>query len=466
MTQLDTTPRMQKTLGLRAVVFFGLAYMGPLIGIAVFGIIATESSGAAAGSMVLATAAILLTALSYGKMAKHFPASGSAYTYARKTLGAKVGFMVGWSILLDYLFIPLVIWLFGAVYLEAEFPAIPRVAWLALFIIISTAINILGIKVADRINIVAIAFQVSVLAIYILLSIRQIGAEDGASALFTLEPLIGASESLGPIASGAAIAAYVFLGFDAVSTLSEETKDAEKNIPRGIILVALLGGAIFVTAMYLLSIIEPGVPTNSDTAGSDVAQIIGGNLFASIFLAAIISQQFNAGIAAQASTARLTYAMGRDGLFPRAVFGKLSERYLTPVYGLVVCGAIGFLGAFVSLSTSTSFINFGAFLGFTMVNIAVIAYFWRNRQTMTLNPLTYVVLPLAGAAIDIYLLTALDDRARNVGLIWLAIGLVWLLVLTRGFTRPTPEMHMDIHDAEAPPNHAKRGDGAEPVSTT
>ena len=80
MSDVNATPHMKKTLGLRAVVFFGLAYMGPLIGVAVFGVIATESSGAAAGSMLLATAAILLTALSYGKMAKHFPASGSVYT--------------------------------------------------------------------------------------------------------------------------------------------------------------------------------------------------------------------------------------------------------------------------------------------------------------------------------------------------------------------------------------------------
>ena len=366
----------------------------------------------------------------------------------RRTIGAKTGFMVGWAILLDYLFIPLVIWLVGAVYLEAEFPSVPKVVWLAIFIAASTAINIVGLKVADRVNIVAIVFQVSVLAIYILLSVVHIGSGDGATALFTLEPFLGVNEALGPIASGAAIAAYLFLGFDAVSTLSEETKDAERNIPRGIILVALIGGAIFVTALYLLSVISPGAPANADTAGSDIAEVIGGNLFASVFLAAVISQQFNAGIAAQASTARLTYAMGRDGLFPRVIFGKLSARFLTPVNGIIVCGVIGFGAAFLSLSVSTSFINFGAFLGFTMVNVAVISYFVRNRNHSDLNPITYVVLPAAGAAVDIYLLTALDDRARLVGIIWLAIGLAWLLVLTRGLTRPTPEMQMfDEHAA-------------------
>lgn len=449
MSEVDATPRMAKKLGLRAVVFFGLAYMGPLIGIAVFGVIATESSGAAAGSMLLATAAILLTALSYAKLAKHFPASGSAYTYVRRTIGSKAGFMVGWAILLDYLFIPLVIWLVGAVYLEAEFPSVHKVVWLAIFIGASTLINIIGIKVADRVNIVAIVFQVSVLTIYILLSVAHIASSDGGSALFTVEPFLGVNESLGPITSGAAIAAYLFLGFDAVSTLSEETKDAERNIPRAIILVALVGGAVFVTALYLLSVISPGAPPNADTVGSDIAEAIGGNLFASFFLAAVISQQFNAGIAAQASAARLTYAMGRDGLFPRRIFGRLSARFLTPVNGIMASGVIGFAAAFLSLSMSTSFINFGAFLGFTMVNVAVIAYFLRNRERVDLSPFGYVVLPVAGAAVDIYLLAALDDRARLVGVIWLAIGFAWLLVLTRGFTRGTPELKIFVDNGES-----------------
>jgi amino acid transporter len=438
-------------------VFFGLAYMGPLIGIGVFGVIATSSKGAAAGAMALATAAILLTAFSYGKMAKHFPASGSVYTYVRKTMGAKLGFMVGWAILLDYLFIPLVIWLVGAVYLQAQFPSVPKVAWLTAFIVLSTVINILGIKLADRVNIVAIVFQVSVLAIYILLAIRHIASDSGGAALFSIDPFVGATHSLGPIASGAAIAAYAFLGFDAVSTLSEETKDAEKNIGRAIILVALIGGAIFVTALYLLSIIDPGVPANSDTAGSDIAKTIGGDFFGSVFLAAIISQQFNAGMAAQASTSRLTYALGRDGLFPRAIFGKLSARFLTPIYGIIVCGVIGFGAAFLSLSTSTSFINFGAFLGFTMVNVAVVAYYVRHKGEARLNPITYVLLPILGAAVDVYLVTNLDSRARTVGLIWLGLGLAWLLVLTRGFTRPTPEMRMEESELDLPDKYPGLG---------
>lgn len=447
----DQAPHMKKSLGLTSVVLFGLAYMGPLIVIGVFGVIAVASEGAAAGAMFLATAAILFTALSYGKMAKHFPVSGSAYTYVRKTIGPRIGFMVGWSLLLDYVFIPLVIWLIGAEYLYAQFPQIDRSVWLLVFIAVTTAVNIIGIKVADRANMVIITFQVLVLAFFFFLAINHILQGPGAGGFLTLEPFIGVHHQLGPVASGAAIAAYVFLGFDAVTTLSEETKNAEKNIPRGVILVALVGGVIFVSMAFLLGIVMPGGDLeNAASAGSDIALLIGGDVFAAFFLAALVSQQVNAGIAAQASSARLLYAMGRDGVFPQRFFGRLSSKFLTPVNNIILCGVIGLGALFMSLQTSTSFINFGAFVGFTMVNVAVIAYFIRNRRS-DLNPLAYVVLPVIGALVDIYLIFNLDQLAQIVGGCWAATGFIYLVVLTRGFRRPTPDLNVeDTSHADVP----------------
>ena len=432
--------RLKKTLGLTSIVLFGLAYMGPLIIIGMFGIIASVSDGAAAGAMFLATVAILFTALSYARMARHYPTSGSGYTYVRKTIGSKSGFMVGWCLLLDYVFIPLVIWLIGAEYLFAYFPEVPRAVWLIIFVAVTTAINIIGIKVADRANMVIISFQVVILTLYFIFAVKYILQEGGAGSLFTLEPILGVHQQIGPIASGAAIAAYVFLGYDAVTTLAEETKNAERNIPLGLVLVAMVGGVIFIVMAFVMGIILPGSNfENADAAGSEIAELIGGPVFAAVFLAALVAQQFNAGIAAQASSARLLYAMGRDGVFPRKFFGRISERFLTPLNNIVLCGVIGLGAVFLTLQTSTSFINFGAFVGFTMVNVAVIAYYVRNREKK-LNPFLYVVLPAIGAIVDIYLLLNLDSLAKIAGGTWLAIGFIYLLVLTRGFTRATPDM--------------------------
>ncbi len=452
-----SSPHMQRSLGLTSVVLFGLAYMGPLIVIGVFGVIAVASDGAAAGALLIATIAILFTALSYARMANKFPATGSAYTYSKKTTTPAAGFMVGWVLLLDYLFIPLVIWLIGAEYLYAQFPDVPRAVWLILFIGITTVINILGIKVANRANFVIIGFQALVLVFYAILASRHIFVDMGPASFVTLEPFIGVHQQLGPIVSGAAIAAYAFLGFDAVTTLSEETRNPGKTIPRAVVLVALVGGVIFVTMSFLMSVIAPGGDLeNSASIGSDIARTIGGDIFGAIFLAAIVSQQLNAGIAAQASSARLMYAMGRDGVFPRRFFGSLSKRFLTPVNNILLCGFVGLAALFMSLATSTSFINFGAFVGFTMVNVSVIAYWIRFRKREKLNPIFFVVFPAFGALIDLYLLTALDALALTVGAIWAGIGFVYLLALTRGFRRPTPDLSLgDTADHV----HAEPGDG-------
>lgn len=446
----EPTTRLDKTLGLRSVVLFGLAYMTPIIVLGIFGVIAEASDGASAGSYLLATVAMLFTAISYGCLAGRFPVAGSAYTYVRRALDARLGFMVGWTVLLDYLFLPLVIWLIGGAYLESQFPGVPSPVWILLFVLVTTALNVLGLKVADRANFLLMAFQVLVLAFFVLLCVRYLVDDSGAGALWSVQPFTGDGGFSG-IAAGAAIAAYSFLGFDAVSTLTEETHDARRTIPRAIVLVACIGGLIFVTVAYVVTLVEPGGTfSNADSLASDTAETIGGSLFGAVFLAGLIVAQFTSGLAAQASTARLLYAMGRDGVLPRALFGRLSARFHTPVANLVVCGLIGCLAIFLDVATSTSFINFGAFTAFTLVNVAVIAYFVRNRHEQHLSPLVWCVVPAVGAVIDVYLLTRLDAKALTLGGCWAALGLVYLVVLTRGFRQSPPEIAFDEDDAPVP----------------
>jgi putrescine importer len=430
-------PKLQETLGLRSVVLFGLAYMAPIIVLGIFGVIAVKSDGGSGGSYVLATVAMLFTALSYGLMAKHFPVAGSAYTYVRKSLDARAGFLVGWAILLDYLFLPLVIWLIGGSYLTAQFPGVPFWVWIVAFMVITSALNIIGLQVAEKANFVLMAFQLLILALFVILTITHLVGH--SQSLFSLKPFTG-DGGFTAIAAGTAVAAYSFLGFDAVSTLTEETRDAERNIPRAIVLVALIGGAIFIVVSYFATLVSPGGTfDDADSLSSHVAKTIGGSLFGAVFLAALIVAQFTSGLAAQAAVARLLYAMGRDGVLPNRVFGMISAKFHTPVFNVVLAGVMGLGAIFLSVTTSTSFINFGAFTAFTLVNLAVIAYFLRHRADQ-LNPWRYILIPVIGAAIDVYLLTQLDSKALILGGAWLAIGIIYLLVLTRGLTREPPDL--------------------------
>ena len=428
---------LQKQLHLRAVLLFGLAYMTPIIVLGIFGVIAVKSNGASAGSYLLATVAMLFTALSYGLMAKHFPVAGSAYTYVRKSLDSRLGFVVGWAILLDYLFLPLVIWLIGGAYLQGQFPGVPFWVWIVAYIVLTSALNVIGLKVADRTNFVLMAVQLLILLFFVILSITHLVS--GSQSLVSVTPFVGGG-GFSAIAAGAAVAAYSFLGFDAISTLTEETYDAERAIPKAIVRVAFIGGAIFIVVTYFVTLVSPGGTfDNADSLAADIAKTIGGSLFGAVFLTGLIVGQFTSGLAAQAAVARLLYAMGRDNVLPRRLFGWVSERFHTPVFNIALAGIIGLTAIFLDVATSTSFINVGAFTAFTLVNLSVIGYFLRHRGDR-LSPWRYILLPVIGAIIDIYLLTQLDSKALILGLSWLGIGIVYLLVLTRGLTREPPEM--------------------------
>lgn len=436
---------LKRTLRLPSLVIFGLAYLTPLIVLGIFGVIASETGGASASAYLIALVAMLFTANSYGRMGKAYPVAGSAYTYVRRTIDGRVGFLVGWATMLDYLFLPMVIWLIGGSYLQAQFPGVPMPVWILGFILITTVLNVVGIKVADRTNLVLMSFQILVIIFFVVLALANVASTEGAGGLFSATPFVGTDAGLAGIAGGAAIAAYSFLGFDAVTTLTEETIEPKRTVPKAIMLVALIGGGIFVVVAYAGQLVHPGgVFDNTDTAAFEIANRIGGAFFGAVFLAALVIAQFTSGIAAQAAGSRLLYAMGRDGVLPKRVFGVLNARFQTPVFSLIAIALVGLIAMVMDVATSTSFINFGAFIAFIMVNVSVIVYWVKQRRASNnLNALLYLVAPIVGVVVIAILLTQLDIHAITLGLIWLGVGIVILAVTTRGFRRQPPEFAVD-----------------------
>ncbi|OZG58521.1 amino acid permease [Bifidobacterium tissieri] len=449
VTATVSTPQLQRTMGLRSIVLLGLAYMCPIIVLGTFGVISATSRGATAMSYAAATIAMLFTAGSYGRMAVLHPEAGSAYTYVGKTISRKLGFLVGWAVLLDYMFLPMVVWLIGASYLSARFPAVPIWAWVLGFIVITTGINIVGLSVADKVNFALMTFQALVIITFVGLSIHSVVDGGSATALISTDPFIGQGSSLSAVVAGGAIAAYSFLGFDAVTTLSEETRNPKKTMPRAILLIAGLGGLIFIAVSYFTQLVHPGgVFIDESSAAYEIAAQIGGNLFTSVFIAGLCFGQFTSGIATQASASRLLYVMGRDGVLPKKFFGRLSARFDTPVLSILLVAAVGLIAMFLDVATSTSFVNFGAFTSFTLVNVCVIvAYLKANaeqrKKDFSGGALRNILLPILGALFCLYLLVHLDVHALVLGLSWLAIGVVILAVLTGGFKHNPPEYTHD-----------------------
>ncbi|WP_236193509.1 APC family permease [Pseudomonas glycinae] len=433
--------RLQRTLSLGSVVLFGIAYMTPIIVLGTFGILAQSTAGMVPAAYLAALVAMFFTAMSYGRMAAAFPVAGSAYSYVRKAISPKLGFIAGWAVLLDYLFLPMAIWLIGAAYLASAFPSIPQWIWVLAFIGITSTINIIGLKLANGINALLMLVQFLVLIAFVALCVHYVGG-DASTPLWSIKPFFNGDMQMPLIMSGAAIACYSFLGFDAVSTLTEETRDPCRTIPRAIMLITLIGGLIFVGVSYFVQIAHPSFQFDSvDSAAYEIARNIGGDLFVSIFLIGLIVGQFASGLSAQASGSRLLFAMGRDGVLPKSFFGTLHERFGTPVNSILLCAVVALLALKLDVTTSTSFINFGAFLAFSLVNLSVIFHYWIGGEKKGLRELIlFLIFPFIGLAADLWLMVSLDHLAVYLGLSWLAIGVVYLAVLTGGFRRQPPEM--------------------------
>jgi len=431
--------------------------MTPIEVLGIYGVLTDASQGHTTLAYLVALLAMLLTAVSYARVARHYPQSGAAYNYARRAIHPAIGFLVGWATLLDYCFMPLVCWTIGATYLHETFPFVPACVWIGLIVIATTTINIMGITGAARLNIALICAQFCIIVIFLGLCLNAVL---GASALHPTchpialtAPLTGltgpgsatASSTLSMTMAGAAIAAYSFLGFDALGTLSEETINPQKTMPRAILLTVACGGLIFVVCAYLLQLASFGHSvTNPLLATLDIAAKVGGSGFVYVVTAGLIIAEFAAGMVTQASVGRLIYAIGRDGMLPSPLFCRLHTRFKTPVFNILLSAAFGLLALTLSLQTILAFISFGAFLAFTVVNLCVIRLYIGRRRHASIHgvmrgalsgAISGLVLPACGAITDLWLLMQLDASALWIGGVWLLLGTIYLCWRTRCFTR-------------------------------
>lgn len=436
---------LKRTMKLHHLVIFGVAFLTPMIAYTIYGVIATASHGVESGSICFAVIAMLFTALSYGHMAKAFPAAGSTYTYTRKAINAKLGVVAGWIVLLGYVFFPMAIWLIGASYFSAAVPAVPSWVWLIGFIVVTSLINIVGVEVGSKINFIMVSIQVVIIVAFLIFTIKAITEGMGEGTLASFSPFYNPNIDFSYTVAGAAAACYCFLGFDALTTFTEDTIDPTKNIPRSIILTLLVCGAIFLVVTYFTHLVHPSFDyPNPDNAAYDIAKQVAPSIFGGIFLIGTIAGQFAAGLSAQASGARLLYAMGRDGVLPKKFFGNLNHKTQTPVNAIILTGVVALFAVFLDVTKATAYINFGGFVAFFFVNISVIVYYFvRQKQRSVKGFFLYLVFPVLGALLCLYLLVHLDKIAIILGCAWTVAGIIYLLVLTKGLKEEPPELGID-----------------------
>jgi putrescine importer len=435
-----------RTLTLFPLIILGLAYMAPMTVFSTYGVAAQTTHGMIPAAYVVALVAMLFTAYSYGKMVKAYPFAGSAYTYTQKTISPHLGFIVGWAVLMDYLFLPMINFLLSGIFLSAAFPSVPSWVWIVLFIAMITGINMLGIRMTARVNGVLVLFQFLVTVIFIVLAVKGITHGMGLGTLFTALPFYNPDVSYSFVMAGASILCLSFLGFDAVTTLSEETMNPKKTVPKAIFLVAFIGGALFTFVSYITQVVYPDFTSFKvvDSAAFEIAEHIGGTFFASVFLAGMITSTVASGMSSHASAARLLFAMGRESVLPKKLFSYVHPKYKTPSRNILLIGLFSLSALALDLTTAASFINFGALTAFTFVNLSVIFHYYiKNRQRGAKGLFLYVILPLIGAGFTAWLWTSLDKHSLLLGGIWVAAGFIYLLFLTKLFTKQPPQLHFE-----------------------
>ncbi|MDH6193761.1 putrescine importer [Mycobacterium frederiksbergense] len=438
-TDATAGPVLNRVLGLPAAVRFGLSYMIPLTVFTTVGIVNTVTEGHIISAYGITLIAMLFTALSYAFMSRAVPRAGSAYAYAKQSFGGNIGFLSGWTLLLDYLLMPTITYLVIGLYMNAAFPGVPFWVWVLGSIAVVTVLTILGITVVSGVSSALLLLQVVFLAVFAFLTVRSI---NGTPLPPLTDALFGTGPGISHVFAGAAILCLSFLGFDAVSTLAEETVDAKMVIPKAIVLVTLIGGLLFMVIAYLCVIAFPDWQnyTDADAASLDIMARAGGSFLTNFFTAAYVAGCFGAVLASQTSVARILYAMGRDGTLPRH-FASLHPRFHTPWLSAILVGTIGLLALVLSLSLVSSLISFGSLVAFTAVNASVIKHYvidQRRRDPRSL--LLYFALPLVGLTLCLWLWTSLSADAFKIGIPWLLAGIAVLAFSTRGFRRTPPSL--------------------------
>lgn len=438
---------LNRSLSLWHVVILGLAYMTPMVVFDTFGLVSEMTDGHVPMAYLIALVAMLFTASSYGKMVRAFPTAGSAYTYTQKTMNKHLGFMVGWSALLDYLFLPMVNALLAGIYCSALFPEVPHWVWIIGTVLIMTTVNAMGVTISANFNSLLVTFQCLVMICFVILIVRGLQLGEGTGEVFTLQPFFNPTTDLSAIVAGATVLCFSFLGFDAVTTLTEETKEPRKTIPRGIFLVALIGGFLFISVSYFTQSFFPDNTRFMDpeAAGPEIALYVGGQFFQSVFMAGIFTGILASGTSSHASVSRLLFVMGRDNVLPSRWFGYIEPRRATPLFNILLVGVVALSAIFLDLVTAISFINFGALIAFSFVNLSVIAHYaYREKKHKTVRGFwSYVLSPFVGILCIGVLWINLEISSFVLGLSWAAIGFCYLLYLTNFFSQQPPEFQLE-----------------------
>src|SRR5580692_8871099 len=452
----SAAPRLRRTLTLWDLIFYGIVLIQPIAPVPLYGVAQKLSDGHFVTIILIALLAMLITAVSYGRMGALYPTAGSAYTYVGKGLNPHLGFLAGWAMILDYLLQPLIntVWISTALH-ERYVQQVPFVVWALLIAGVMTILNLIGVKASANTNKVLLAVMTVVVAAFIVLAIKFLYGGQGWAGLFSLQPIYDPKTfDWTKIRTATSFAALTYIGFDGVTTLAEDVENPKRNVLLAVVLTCIFAGVCSGFEAYLGARVWPDWHTfpNLETAFMDICSRVGGVVLFNAMGAILIVAAFGSGLTGTLGAARLLFGMGRDNVLPRKFFGYLKPGTSTPTYNILLIGGLAFAGAVLLNYIGSAYehagelLNFGAFLAFMGVNFAC---FWQfsviaKKAGAERHLLRDAILPLAGFAFCLLIWWNLNSLAKTVGGIWFAVGLIYVGSKTNWF-RSAPVM-IDFSD--------------------
>jgi amino acid transporter len=426
-------PRLRRALTLRDLLLYGIIAIQPVAPMSVFGVLSERGRGHVVTAILIAMVAMLFTGISYGRMARAYPSAGSAFTYVAQEIHPSVGYVTGWSMVMDYVLNPLICTIWCAQQAHNFAPGLSVFAWKIFFAALFTLLNIQGIKSSARINTAMAVGMGAVVVVLFVAAVRYIfGIPHDGTAFFTRPFYDPQTFSYDALFGCTSIAVLTYIGFDGISTLSEETENPRRNILLATVLTCVVIGVLSAAEVYLAQLVWPASEKFPDV---DTAYVwVSGRIWKPLFTVVgftLLLANLGSGMAAHLGAARLLYGMGRSNALPKGFFGAIDPKHHIPRNNVLFVGGIVLIGAFfLTYGLGAEMLNFGALIAFMGVNAAAfLRYFVRAPG----KKLTHFIPPVLGFVICLGLWLNLSRPAIVLGSIWMALGIAFGIWKTRGF---------------------------------
>lgn len=434
---------LRRTLTLWNLIMIGIVIIQPIAPMGIYGVINNVAGGHVVTTILAAMVAMVFTAISYGKMARVYPSAGSAYTYVGQEIHTGLGYLTGWAMVMDYILNPLICTIICSKLTQNILPGVPYWLLAIFYAGFFTFLNLGGVKTSARINEVLAAGMTVVVIIFFAFVFRFVwGYHEKGLAFFT-EPFYNpATFNFDNFRRGTSLAVLTYIGFDGISTFSEEVENPRRNIMLATVLTCVIAGVLSAAEVYAAQLVwgsKPFPPDKVESAFPIVAQQIGGFFLFHLLNFTVLIANIGSGMAAQLAAARLLYGMGRNDAIPRGFFGKISEKRGIPANNVILIGTVALLGAFlITYERGAEMLNFGAFIAFMGVNAAAfVHYFLRSPQKRFGN----FFMPVVGFVVCAFIWWSLSPPAKIAGTIWVAIGIAYGAWKTSGFRK---EMSFEV----------------------